>query len=100
MNVNRREFLVAGAGFGLVSAATGFVSGIVPAAQAGPNPAFHAEFPSQDPNAVREVVGASHKDFEKVQALVKSRPALAKASWDWGFGDWETALGAASHVGR
>ena len=100
MNVNRREFLASGAGFGLVSAATGLVSGIVPAVHADPSPAFHAEFPSQDPNVVREIVGAAHKDFEKVQALVSSRPALAKASWDWGFGDWESALGAASHVGR
>jgi hypothetical protein len=24
---------------------------------------------------------------------------LARAAWDWGFGDWETALGAASHMG-
>jgi len=23
-----------------------------------------------------------------------------KAVWDWGFGDWESALGAASHVGN
>ncbi|CAN5737831.1 hypothetical protein BH11PLA1_BH11PLA1_06760 [soil metagenome] len=22
------------------------------------------------------------------------------AAWDWGFGDWETALGAAAHTGR
>ena len=27
-------------------------------------------------------------------------PTLARASWDWGFGDWEDALGAASHVGN
>lgn len=31
---------------------------------------------------------------------MEARPALAKASWDWGFGDWETALGAASHMGN
>ena len=49
MNVNRREFLAAGAGFGLVSAAGGLVSGIAPAAHADPNPTFHAEFPSQAP---------------------------------------------------
>src|SRR6202044_342051 len=28
------------------------------------------------------------------------RPSLARASWDWGFGDWESALGAASHMGN
>src|SRR5262245_35911338 len=27
-------------------------------------------------------------------------PALVNASWDWGGGDWETALGAAAHMGR
>ena len=27
------------------------------------------------------------------------QPTLSKATFDWGFGDWETALGAASHVG-
>jgi len=32
--------------------------------------------------------------------MVQQHPALAKASWDWGFGDHETALGAASHVGQ
>lgn len=46
------------------------------------------------------VVGASHGNFDKVKELVTARPELAGASWDWGFGDWETALGAASHVGR
>ena len=25
---------------------------------------------------------------------------MANASWDWGYGDWESALGAASHVGN
>jgi len=35
-----------------------------------------------------------------VRELVQQHPSLAKASWDWGYGDWETALGAASHTGR
>jgi hypothetical protein len=49
---------------------------------------------------VSGIVGASHGNFDKVKELVNARPELAGASWDWGFGDWETALGAASHVGR
>ena len=28
------------------------------------------------------------------------QPALAKVSFDWGFGDWETCIDAASHVGN
>ncbi len=59
-----------------------------------------ANFPSQEPEAVREIVGKAHTDLEAVESLVRARPALAKAAWDWGFGDWESALGAASHVGR
>src|SRR5688572_4319271 len=64
------------------------------------NPRLPAGFPSHDPASVREIVGKSHRDLEGVKKLVDVRPELAKAVWDWGFGDWESALGAASHVGR
>ncbi len=57
-------------------------------------------YPSIEENIVNEVVGLSHFNLEKIKILVQARPELAKASWDWGFGDWETALGAASHTGR
>jgi hypothetical protein len=49
---------------------------------------------------VREVVGVSHGNFDRVKELVTARPALARASWDWGFGDHEAAIDAASHVGN
>ena len=58
------------------------------------------DFPAHDPNVVREVVGVSHGNFARLKELVDRQPALARASWDWGFGDWESALGAASHVGN
>jgi hypothetical protein len=57
-------------------------------------------FPRQDPAEVEAVVGASHADLARVRQLVDARPALAKSAWDWGYGDWETTLGAASHMGR
>lgn len=57
-------------------------------------------FPHQDPELVQQVVGASHGDLDTVRELVGRWPELAKAQWDWGFGDWESALGAASHTGR
>lgn len=62
--------------------------------------AIYPEFPRQDPARVQLVVGAAHRDLAKVKELVNASPALAKGAWDWGFGDWETPLGAASHVGR
>jgi hypothetical protein len=57
-------------------------------------------FPTQPPELVREMVTVSHFDLHRVRELVDARPSLARASWDWGFGDWETALGAASHMGN
>ena len=49
---------------------------------------------------MKEVVGVSHRDLKRVQELVERQPALARASIDWGFGDWEACIDAASHVGN
>ncbi|MEO6230308.1 MAG: hypothetical protein ABJB11_14200 [Ferruginibacter sp.] len=57
-------------------------------------------YPAIEAKIVSETVGASHFNLDRVKELVNHRPELARATWDWGFGDWETALGAASHVGR
>jgi len=57
-------------------------------------------FPSLHPSLMKDVVGLSHSNLAKVREMVQQHPALAKASWDWGYGDHETALGAASHVGQ
>jgi hypothetical protein len=59
-----------------------------------------SSFPSTDPQVVADVVGAAHTDLPRVAELVTARPHLAKAAVDWGFGDWESALGAAAHMGR
>jgi len=57
-------------------------------------------YPAIDEAVSSEVVGVSHFDLDRLKKLVDPRPELAKACWDWGFGDWETAIGAASHVAR
>ncbi len=59
-----------------------------------------AAFPEQDRDLVKEIVGVSHSNLARVKELVSAHPALARASWDWGFGDWETPIDAASHVGN
>lgn len=59
-----------------------------------------ASFPAQDPKLVQEVVAVSHFNPQRVKELVEPRPTLANAAVDWGYGDWESALGAASHVGN
>ena len=66
----------------------------------GKDPDLFYRYPSIDDEIVAEVVGKSHFDLDRVKELVTKRPELARATWDWSFGDWETALGAASHVGR
>jgi hypothetical protein len=57
-------------------------------------------YPTQSAELVRSIVGKAHVDYDAVHTLVTARRELAKAAWDWGFGDWESALGAASHMGR
>jgi len=70
-----------------------------PAALAQPSPSLDA-FPRQDPATVMTMVGASHGNVARVRELLARQPALARATVDWGFGDWETALGAAAHTGQ
>lgn len=62
--------------------------------------ALSSGFPTQPPDLVREMVMVSHFDLKRVQQFVEAKPSLARAAWDWGFGDWESALGAASHMGN
>ena len=53
-----------------------------------------------DSKAVEEFVGKAHGDLDRVTEMLESEPGLINSAWDWGGGDWETALGAASHMGR
>lgn len=55
----------------------------------------------QDLALVKAFVQAGHGDqnIPKVKELLARDPKLVYASWDWGGGDWETALGGAAHIG-
>lgn len=57
-------------------------------------------FPNIPPEIIAEVVGKSHFDLDRVKELVEKRPELSRSVWEWRFGDFESAIGAASHVGR
>ena len=56
--------------------------------------------PALEAKLVQEFVGNAHGDLNRVQELLAQEPGLINATWDWGGGDFETALGAASHMGR
>lgn len=56
--------------------------------------------PALEARLVQEFVGKAHGDLHRVQELLAEEPKLINATWDWGGGDFETALGAASHMGR
>src|SRR4051812_26294523 len=54
----------------------------------------------QSLDMVYAFVGAGHGNLEKVKELLAQDPHLILAARDWGGGDWETALGGASHTGH
>jgi hypothetical protein len=56
--------------------------------------------PALDADAVRDFVVAGHGDLDAVRAALDGEPGLLNACWDWGGGDFETALGGAAHMGR
>lgn len=99
MSWSRRSFCSIASGLSVlgISAVTARAWG-----QPAPPPATAASdaFPAQDPNLVREIVGASHGNLARVREAVERQPAVARASVDWGFGDWETCIDAAAHVGN
>ncbi|HEX8281569.1 MAG TPA: hypothetical protein VF551_09335 [Chthoniobacterales bacterium] len=56
--------------------------------------------PQIEPDLIKRFVTAAHAQLNVVQEMLAERPALINAVWDWGSGDFETALGGASHMGR
>jgi len=102
-NILQRRRFIKSSAFGLIGMSTfGYASAkdnSTKSKNVNNSPYFY-RYPSLNDEMVSSVVGASHFSIDKVKELVTRRPELAGAAWDWGFGDWETALGAASHMGR
>ena len=49
---------------------------------------------------VKDFVIAGHGNFEKTKQMLSETPTLLYATYDWGKGDFETALEGAGHVGN
>lgn len=102
-------------------AATGFAQD-TPAPNAAPAPqetkptgpveaAFERDYdpPSFKPSWRKEQINRTlaqdfviyaHSDLDMTRKLLEREPGLIHAAIDWGAGDFETALGGASHMGR
>jgi len=69
------------------------------AGSAGTEP-ISDSFPVHPPQLALDTLDAAHFDLSGLKSLVEARPSLANAAVDWGFGDWETPLAAACHMGN
>jgi hypothetical protein len=77
------------------------------AALAAERPAWSQQPPAIPPrpsplpdDQVRQFVQMAHSDLDATRQMLGSEPRLLRATWDWGGGDFETALGGAAHMGR
>ena len=67
-----------------------------------PAPSFKPSWSKPQVNRLmaQDFVIYAHMDLGMVKKLLQREPNLLNASVDWGGGDWETALGGSSHMGR
>ena len=63
-------------------------------------PDFPEHHPPFDRARVKRFVIAGHVNLAAVKAMLAEEPKLINGTIDWGNGDFETALGGASHMGR
>jgi len=105
-SVSRKKFL-----FGGSVAALGALLGRGVFAQPGvsspapiPSSKDVPDFPEHDPQIdrarVKRFVIAGHFNLEAVKEMLATDETLINGAIDWGNGDFETALGGASHMGR
>jgi hypothetical protein len=92
--MNRTQFLYQGLlGAGSIAAFPVLLRGQSNAASASVADPLSAE-------KVKEFVVAGHSNLELVKSLLMESPTLLYAAWDWGNGDFETALEGAGHMGN
>ncbi len=72
-------------------------------ALATPKQIFAAKKAGAEPlpaDLVKAFVIAGHGNFEDTKQMLEKQPTLLYATYDWGNGDFETALEGAGHVGN
>jgi hypothetical protein len=85
MEIHRREFTAVLAG----------APGVVLAQNSAPSRPAPIEL-----DLVKDWIGKAHqRKIEPMTDLLNREPGLLQSSWDWGSGDWESAMQAAAHTG-
>jgi hypothetical protein len=88
-------------GRGLLQAQTGSAPALSATPESADNvPDFPEHHPQFDRARVKRFVIAGHVNLPAVKAMLAEEPNLINGAIDWGNGDFETALGGASHMGR
>ena len=102
-NLSRRSFMRYGSAACALLLGGTFLSG-GGAARISAQTAAQNKVPDRGPRldleTVNQFVIAGHFNLVKVKEMLAKEPKLINSAWDWGGGDWETALGGASHVGN
>jgi hypothetical protein len=67
-----------------------------------PAPGFNPRWqkPQINRQLVQDFVIYAHMDVPMAKKLLDKEPMLVNSFMDWGGGDWESGLGAASHMGN
>lgn len=100
MKTSRRRFIKAAAACAALAAGAVRLLNGFPSAAAAQQNRVPDRGPRLDLGLVKEFVTVGHGDVEGVKRLLAREPKLINAAWDWGGGDWETALGGAAHMGN
>src|SRR6267143_4590979 len=111
-SLTRKEFLISSSitaagllcGRGMLRAQPGTTASIPPTSASPPSADSVPDFPEHDPQIdrarVKRFVIAGHFNLAAVEKMLAKDPTLSNGAIDWGNGDFETALGGASHMGR
>lgn len=87
--LNRKKFL---------ALTTGGLAGMVTTGWSQQSPT--EKIPPLDKDLVKDFVVAGHRSLDTVKQMAQEHPTLIYATWDWGGGDFETALEGAGHMGN
>lgn len=93
ISVNRQDFIKTS-----FAAATAF---FIPSLNAKAQQTNNQEKPAPlKLEIVKEFVGASHGNLDRVKEMLGNEHLLLHSSYDWGGGDFESGIEAAGHVGN